>query len=591
MQRLFRRRNQPPPIRGRAPARWTAWEIALITISLLLIVFPIYTEAYRWLNPQIVPAAPALQRETFTPIPSGSPVSTPTPPPGATATPTPPPGATATPTPLPGATATPTPLPTATPTPFIGEPPLTVSKVASVASAGIGEQFSYSISVFSNSAAPRQVIVRDTINAQLEIIGTPSASNGSCSVSGNTVTCNVSARSGEPATITINVRVRSTATPGARISNQAIASDANDPGTTASSDEAIVEITSQVVVPTATGQVPPTNTIGPGTPPPTSPPPPTNTVGPGTPPPTSPPPPGQPQPTEPPRQQPQPTTPPRPPLPPTPAPGQPLPPTPAPGQPPRATPRPGSARATPTPAATAVAPTPVTPTVPTPEPGLFFRMASDWGSAFPGQEVNYVIAVVNTRSSGALRELRIVSVMPANLEVRSASSDAGIDPTVAGNEVSLKLDALQPGKGVEIAIATRIKDTVAAGTRIVSQAQLTTIDLPRPAYSNIVTVLVVGAAPPQVTAPPQATTAVPAASAPPTATATPAPMATATTAPSATPAATPTAAPTPGPAGAAPQSTAPLPATSSGVPIFGFALLGMTLMLRTYRLHRAQSRL
>jgi hypothetical protein len=44
-------------------------------------------------------------------------------------------------------------------------------------------------------------------------------------------------------------------------------------------------------------------------------------------------------------------------------------------------------------------------------------------------------------------------------------------------------------------------------------------------------------------------------------------------------------------AGGTPSSTAPLPNTSSGMPIFGFALLGMTLMVRTVRLHRVQSRI
>jgi hypothetical protein len=36
---------------------------------------------------------------------------------------------------------------------------------------------------------------------------------------------------------------------------------------------------------------------------------------------------------------------------------------------------------------------------------------------------------------------------------------------------------------------------------------------------------------------------------------------------------------------------APLPATSQGIPISGILLLGLTLLLRTVRLHRAQSRI
>jgi len=43
-------------------------------------------------------------------------------------------------------------------------------------------------------------------------------------------------------------------------------------------------------------------------------------------------------------------------------------------------------------------------------------------------------------------------------------------------------------------------------------------------------------------------------------------------------------------AGGAPAA-APLPATSQGIPISGILLLGMTLLLRTVRIHRAQSRI
>src|SRR5690242_18896431 len=77
MQRFVRRKNRPQP--GRGPARWTAWEIALMALSVLLIVFPLYAEAYRWLNPLAVPAAPRLQRVTNTPVATspGGPTDTP----------------------------------------------------------------------------------------------------------------------------------------------------------------------------------------------------------------------------------------------------------------------------------------------------------------------------------------------------------------------------------------------------------------------------------------------------------------------------------------------------------------------------------
>jgi hypothetical protein len=222
-------------------------------------------------------------------------------------------------------------------------------------------------------------------------------------------------------------------------------------------------------------------------------------------------------------------------------------------------------------------------------------MQSDWGSAFPKQDVNYVIAVQNTRATGDMRDLRISAAMPANLDVLEASASYGtdpkltsVDPTVAGNDVSLKLNTLKPGEQVIIAIKTRVKAGVAAGTRIVSQADLTFAGIALPAHSNIVTVLIVGAAPTQAalaqaqaTATASSTTASVTLTASPSATATT--TLTATPAPSATPTATAA-------AGAAPPR-APLPETSTGVPIFGFALLGMTMMLRTVRVHRAQSRL
>ncbi len=232
----------------------------------------------------------------------------------------------------------------------------------------------------------------------------------------------------------------------------------------------------------------------------------------------------------------------------------------------------------------------MTPSLAPLEPGLYFRMQSDWGSAFSNQEVNYVIAAQNTRASGDMRDLQIHSALPANLEVLSASASYGVDPNLksvdvalAGNDITLKLDVLRPGEQVFIAIKTKVKDGVAVGTQIISQAELTFTGISMPAHSNTVTVLIVGAAPTQLgvaQAQTQAATTAPTTTIAATETPT-APAPTATIAVTATTA----------PAGAAPPSTTPLPETSSGVPILGFALLGMTLMLRTVRVHRAQSRI
>jgi uncharacterized repeat protein (TIGR01451 family) len=263
-------------------------------------------------------------------------------------------------------------------------------------------------------------------------------------------------------------------------------------------------------------------------------------------------------------------------------------PTPRPGRPPAqggggST---GGASATARPTATS---TPAPTATPDPAAGTFFRMASDWGSAFTGQEVNYVIAFRNTRTSGTLTNLVITSALPDNLTILDKKADRG-DPQTQGNQLTLRLDSLAAGQGVEIAIRTQIKDDVQVGTRIVSQAQATWDSLGLPLNSNVVTVLIVGSdfgPVVQIGATATATSTI----AP---TATTAPTATETPAPSATPAppAVQAAAPTKAPAGGVSNvGTAPLPETSAGVPIFGFALLGFTLMARTVRIHRAQTRI
>jgi len=210
-------------------------------------------------------------------------------------------------------------------------------------------------------------------------------------------------------------------------------------------------------------------------------------------------------------------------------------------------------------------------------------MASDWGSAFTGQEVNYVIAFRNTRTTGAINNLVISSVLPANLQILEQKSDRG-DPQLQGNQLTFKLASLQAGQGVEIAVRAKIKDDVEVGTRLIGQAEATYDGLALPLRSNIATILIVGSALGPVQANVQA--ASPAASA--TATA-------ATTASAVPPTPTntmiATAAPTAKPTSAAAASAPQLPATSSGVPISGFALLGLTMLLRTVRLHRERWRI
>ena len=660
--RRFRRTNSPLP--GRKPKPWTPLEVSLIALSLLLIVFPLYAEVYRWVNPSIAPAAPLGQRVTAVPsdvtqppatqppaptntpdpgLPTNTPdpgLPTNTPDPGLpTNTPdpglptnTPDPGLpTNTPdpslptnTPDPGATQPPATQPpgepTATSTPFVGEPPLTVEKIASVSSAGRGQEFNYVISVFSNSDTPRSVQVQDDIAAELEVLSA-TASNGTCTV-GDPVSCQVSVQRGQPASINIGVRVRDTATPGTSVSNRGLAQD--DANNTAASDAVSVEITDQVEPPPAPTTPPgePTNTPDPGQP----------TTPPGEP--TTPPgqpttPPEPPEPTTPPRDDdddddddddggsepappPAPTSPPPPPLPPAPQP-VPQPPAPAPQPPvqqppaataPIATAVPPGANATATQEAEATATAQIPTATPTPDPDIFFRMASDWGSAFPDQEVNYVIALRNVQPSDGrvLSEVNVASTLPSNLEVIGAQSDAGVDPDVSGNTVSLELDELRPGEGIEIAIQTRIDADVEIGTRLVAQAELNHEGLELPAFSNVVTVLVVGIAPldAQSTITSTATitdTAVTTATVvAETPTMTVEPTDDATTADTDT-TVEPTEATSPEPtevpevAGGGTEDSETLPATNAGIPFLGFTLLGATLMVRTVRIRRDQSRI
>ena len=127
-------------------------------------------------------------------------------------------------------------------------------------------------------------------------------------------------------------------------------------------------------------------------------------------------------------------------------------------------------------------------------------MGSDWGSAFTDQEINYDILFQNTRESGVINNLSIISALPDNLLFVSASAGYGpdlntltsIDPKVLGSEISLKLNELNRGQWVKISIKTKVKDLVATGARIVSQAEATFDGLALPVRTKPVYVLIVG---------------------------------------------------------------------------------------------------
>jgi hypothetical protein len=279
-------------------------------------------------------------------------------------------------------------------------------------------------------------------------------------------------------------------------------------------------------------------------------------------------------------------------------------------------------------------------------------MMSDWGSALPDQEVEYTIILRNdypaaAGAAGNLNEVVITSTFPRNLEMQGAATDRGKDPRLVGNDLQYTLDTLQPGEAVEITVRTSVKPDVERGTRLVAQAQLDYEHLSLPVLSNIVTLLVLDETrrpavqlttpfpqfgvsaqiTPTLTSTPAVPTETPAPTSTPepliivTLTATPTPARTAvptetpapagTSAPAGTPTPTETPAqvagvvgmPTPSPfvpqvprrntvRTQEPEGTlVPLPATSTGVPLAGFVLLGLTLMIRTVRLHRAREQI
>ena len=56
----------PPQGRGRAPARWTVWEIALVMLSVLMIAFPLYAGTMSWIMPPAAQGFVPQQRFTST---------------------------------------------------------------------------------------------------------------------------------------------------------------------------------------------------------------------------------------------------------------------------------------------------------------------------------------------------------------------------------------------------------------------------------------------------------------------------------------------------------------------------------------------
>ena len=479
-----------------------------------------------------------------------------------------------------------------------------VFKVSSVSDVAPGQQFSYSISVITSNTTDTSVTMVDTLNSNLTVLSASAGAGGSCS-SGQRVSCSLIIRDVNPASVTIQVQVNPS-TPG-----NTVISNVASVGSTNSSTVNVRVI--GVAVPTST----PTQGGTPSTPTPIIMTTPTSTgtivAQPSNTPATTT---ELPRPTSKPAPAPasdlqrkQPTvTPPPPPAPPTPEPAVPTePPTAAPVVARPAVVRPTAVRRTQVPSTSTSVSTSApatqtnTPVASGPPADLFFRLGSDWGSAYPGQDVNFTLVIRNIRAASAsgantLRNVTLRSQLPSNIEVRGAKADRGSDPTVAGNEVRYTIAQLAPGEAVELTVTSRIRPGVTSGTLLVAQGQAQYDGLSAPIFSNVTSVLVVGTSPAQQTVSPAAQqAAAPAASA----TAAPSPTRTAATAlPSSsmgggaaiaattlTPTAMPTNVVSPSPV------SAPLPATSGGVPVGGVLLMGMTMLLRTWRLHRARERI
>ncbi|MBO9534382.1 MAG: DUF11 domain-containing protein [Solirubrobacteraceae bacterium] len=104
---------------------------------------------------------------------------------------------------------------------------LQLSAAVGSPTAEVGDLVTYTLTARNNGpSAQAGVSITDTLPTTLQIIGTPTSSQGGCSVTGQTVTCALGGlASGATATATIQARVRSTG------SNQAITNPASVTGT------------------------------------------------------------------------------------------------------------------------------------------------------------------------------------------------------------------------------------------------------------------------------------------------------------------------------------------------------------------------
>ncbi|HEY0734876.1 MAG TPA: hypothetical protein VGD69_08195, partial [Herpetosiphonaceae bacterium] len=250
------------------------------------------------------------------------------------------------------------------------------------------------------------------------------------------------------------------------------------------------------------------------------------------------------------------------------------------------------------PAATsAPAPTfgPTLPPVTTPaagQPSIRFNLKSDWGQVFVGDTFEYVITLQNvgqeaggsspmmsqSRSGSKVEAMRNIAPLNnvvisddinAAFEIVDATGD-GLTVKTTGQKVEATRAVLAGGEEVKVTIKVRARPSNVLPVTISNQATLLYTGLPINVFSNIVDITVAAKNAPTATAAP-------------------------TNVPTNTPAigtnaagGTPPEVPQPAP----PEELGTdLPNTSGGIPLYGFVLLGLTLLLHSIRAHRSRVRI
>lgn len=155
--------------------------------------------------------------------------------------------------------ATPAPLPTVTMPPPDGYSAFQVYKMASVAVAAPGMEFSYFIGVSAQVDEVQEVVLTDAISPELEVVNITASPGSVCGVdAGSVVRCPLTISPSTPALIQIDVRVRDTVTPGATITNVAEGNGVRSEVVTV-----VVEETSPFQSPTPSSLPMPVGTPGP----------------------------------------------------------------------------------------------------------------------------------------------------------------------------------------------------------------------------------------------------------------------------------------------------------------------------------------